>query len=139
VRVPVEGLGATSTRRLAASVMGWQATVWAVGAVAVGLSPLGLGAAVPIGAAGWMVGAWAGAVRQPQELPRSVVKATVVRVGAGWGSLLGASYASLALIPGFLEVQGPAVLLVAGILGGIAGITAAGLSLCGMDATGKVT
>jgi len=101
-------------------------------------TPVGLGWAVPLGATAWLVGSWAAAVRQSVPLPRPLVRRVALRVGAAWGAVVAGGYGSLAWLPGVLDVQGGAVVVVSLALGGIATVCAAGLSLCGIDATSKV-
>ena len=127
---------------LAAAVLRWQLFFLALGAGALLLTPLGLGWAVPVTVTAWLVGAWAGGIRTTQgrssALHRPAVKGASVRVGAVWGCVAGGAYASLGLVPGALEVEGAALVLVTVVLGGIGAVSAGGLSLCGMDATSSV-
>lgn len=116
----------------------WQALGVVAGLSVLVATPLGLGWGLPVVALAWTFGAWAWAVRRPAAPDRICVRAVASRVGLGWGAAIGGLYLVVASRPGQVEVEGAGLVLAALVLGALGVGASAGLSLCGIDATGRV-
>jgi hypothetical protein len=124
--------------RAGAEVALRQVVVAGAGGLLLWSTPVGLGWMVPVWAASCAFGAWAWAVRRPDDLPRALVRGASVRAGLLWAVVGGSAYAAVASQPGQVALPLTGIALVSVVLGGLVGGSAAALSLCGADATAKV-
>lgn len=111
-----------------------QGVLLGVGVAVMLLLPVGLSVGLLVVVAAWVVGAWWWAVQLSEPVERTVVRQLSVSVGAGWGALLGLAYVGLGLQPGQLDLPVHVLAAAAVGIGGMGGLAAMGLTLCGCDA-----
>ena len=111
-----------------------QGLLLGIGLAAMLVLPIGLSVGLLVVVGAWVVGAWWWALQLGEPVERPVVRQLAVSVGAGWGALLGLAYVGLGLQPGQLDLPIHVLAAVAVGIGGMGGLAAMGLTLCGCDA-----